>query len=36
LLDEQAFAAARIEVRQLTFLAKLGQDLDAMLASAES
>jgi molecular chaperone HscB len=36
LLDEQAFAAARIEVRQLTFLAKLVQDLDAMLASAES
>jgi len=37
LLDgEQAFAMARIQVRELTFLAKLADDLDAMLAASES
>ena len=36
LLDgEQAFAAARIRVRELTFLAKLAEDIDAMLAAIE-
>jgi len=37
LLDgEQAFAMARIQVRELTFLAKLTGDLDGMLAASES
>ena len=36
LLDrERAFAAARIRVRELTFLAKLADDIDAMLSSIE-
>ncbi|MFO1305956.1 MAG: Fe-S protein assembly co-chaperone HscB [Burkholderiales bacterium] len=35
-LDERAdYAAARPRVRELTFLAKLGDDVDAMLASLE-
>ena len=33
---EHAFASARMKVRELTFLAKLADDLDAMLASVES
>ena len=37
LLDrEQAFAVARMQVRELTFLTKLAEDIDAMLASVES
>ena len=37
LLDgAQAFAGARMQVRELTFLAKLADDLDAMLAASES
>jgi molecular chaperone HscB len=31
-----AFASARVQVRELTFLAKLAEDIDAMLASIES
>ena len=31
--DERAYAAARMRVRELTFLAKLADDLDAMLAA---
>ena len=34
--DERAFAAARMQVRELTFLPKLAEDIDAMLASIES
>jgi molecular chaperone HscB len=33
---EQAFAKARTQVRELTFLAKLAEDIDAMLAAVES
>jgi len=33
---ERAFAAARTQVRELTFLTKLGEDIDAMLASVET
>jgi len=33
---EHAFAAARMRVRELTFLAKLAEDIDAMLVSIES
>jgi len=33
---EQAFAVARTQVRELTFLAKLAEDIDAMLAAIES
>jgi len=33
---EQAFAMARTQVRELTFLAKLAEDIDAMLAAIES
>jgi molecular chaperone HscB len=37
LLDgAQEFAGARMQVRELTFLAKLADDLDAMLAACES
>jgi len=37
LLDgDRAFAAARTQVRELTFLAKLAEDIDAMLASIET
>jgi len=37
LLDgAQEFAGARMQVRELTFLAKLADDLDAMLAASES
>ena len=31
--DDQAYAAARMQVRELTFLTKLAEDLDAMLGS---
>jgi molecular chaperone HscB len=31
--DAQAYAAARTQVRELTFLTKLAEDLDAMLGS---
>ena len=31
--DERAYAAARTQVRELTFLTKLADDLDAMLAA---
>jgi molecular chaperone HscB len=34
--DERAFAAARMQVRELTFLTKLAEDIDAMLAGIES
>ncbi len=34
--DEHAYADARARVRELTFLAKLAHDLDAMLASLET
>jgi len=34
--DQQAFAAARTQVRELTFLAKLAEDIDAMLAAIEA
>jgi molecular chaperone HscB len=34
--DEQAFATARMQVRELTFLTKLAEDIDAMLAGIES
>ena len=30
--DQRAYADARTQVRELTFLAKLADDLDAMLA----
>jgi molecular chaperone HscB len=33
---DHAFATARTQVRELTFLAKLAEDLDAMLAAIES
>ena len=33
---DRAFAAARTQVRELTFLAKLAEDIDAMLAAIES
>jgi len=33
---EHAFAAARMRVRELTFLAKLAEDIDAMLVSIEA
>jgi molecular chaperone HscB len=33
---EHAFAMARTHVRELTFLAKLAEDIDAMLAATES
>jgi molecular chaperone HscB len=33
---ERAYAVARIQVRELTFLAKLAGDLDGMLAASES
>ena len=33
---EKAFAVARMQVRELTFLTKLADDIDAMLASTES
>jgi molecular chaperone HscB len=33
--DEHGYAAARVHVRELTFLAKLADDLDAMLATVE-
>jgi hypothetical protein len=33
---EHAFAVARTQVRELTFLAKLAEDIDAMLAAIES
>jgi molecular chaperone HscB len=33
--DERAFAAARTQVRELTFLTKLAEDIDAMLAGIE-
>jgi hypothetical protein len=33
---EQAYAMARTQVRELTFLAKLAEDIDAMLAAIES
>jgi molecular chaperone HscB len=33
---ERAFAGARMQVRELTFLTKLAEDIDAMLASVES
>ncbi|MEO8346366.1 MAG: Fe-S protein assembly co-chaperone HscB [Betaproteobacteria bacterium] len=37
LLDgEKAYAAARMQVRELTFLAKLADDIDAMLAAIDS
>ena len=37
LLDgEHAFSMARMQVRELTFLAKLADDIDAMLAAIES
>jgi len=37
LLDgEQAFAVARTRVRELTFLAKLADDIDAMMTSMET
>jgi molecular chaperone HscB len=32
---KRAFAAARMQVRELTFLTKLAEDIDAMLASIE-
>jgi molecular chaperone HscB len=34
--DEHAYAASRMQVRELTFLAKLADDIDAMLAAVES
>jgi hypothetical protein len=34
--DERAFAAARMQVRELTFLTKLAEDIDGMLAGVES
>jgi len=33
--DERAFATARMQVRELTFLTKLAEDIDAMLAGIE-
>jgi hypothetical protein len=37
LLDgDRAFATARTQVRELTFLAKLAEDIDAMLAAIET
>jgi len=33
---EKAFAVARMRVRELTFLVKLAEDMDAMLASVET
>lgn len=37
LLDgEQAYSSARMQVRELTFLSKLADDIDAMLASVDS
>ena len=33
---DRAFAGARMRVRELTFLAKLAEDIDAMLVSIES
>jgi len=33
---EKAFAVARMRVRELTFLVKLAEDIDAMLASVET
>ena len=34
--DECAFATARMQVRELTFLTKLAEDIDAMLAGIDS
>ncbi len=34
--DERAFATARMQVRELTFLTKLAEDIDAMLAGMDS
>ena len=37
LLDgDKAYASARMQVRELTFLAKLADDIDAMLAATDS
>jgi molecular chaperone HscB len=33
---ERAYAVARVQVRELTFLSKLADDLDGMLAASES
>ena len=34
--SEHAYATARMQVRELTFLAKLAEDIDAMLAAIEA